>query len=129
MTQTDRSILGVIKINVTQLNQVEHILRTIPHEDAGRRCRCGHAAVGAKRSKKRAMRFFFDYTKRDESLFDYRGDEFLSPKSAIDFAHAIAQHLKNSLSEDWLGWNVEVRDAEGSKLYAVAVDAIEAMVA
>jgi hypothetical protein len=75
------------------------------------------------------MRFFFDYTKKDESLFDYRGDEFVNPKSAIDFAHAIAQHLKHSLSEDWLGWNVEVRDIKGLKLYAVAVDAIEATAA
>lgn len=73
------------------------------------------------------MRFFFDYTKKDESLFDYRGDEFPTAEGAIEFAQATAQFLKDSLSSDWLGWCVEVRSVEGSKLYSVPVDAVEAM--
>jgi CheY-like chemotaxis protein len=59
------------------------------------------------------MRFFFDYTARDQSLRDYQGDEFLSAKDAFDFAEATARNLKNNLNGDWRGWSVEVRDAEG----------------
>ena len=32
-----------------------------------------------------AMRFFFDYTAKDQSLYDYRGDEFRNSVAAIDF--------------------------------------------
>ena len=67
-------------------------------------------------------RFFFDYTTNGQSLYDYRGDEFRNPQSAIDFAEAIAQDLKHSLSGDWLGWSVEVRDAEGTKFFSLLVE-------
>jgi len=68
------------------------------------------------------MRFFFDYTKKSDSLLDYRGDEFRNPQSAIVFAQETAQYLKDSLTEDWLGWFVEVRNVEGLKLGSVSVD-------
>lgn len=71
------------------------------------------------------MRIFFDYRTMDQSLFDYQGEEFRSPEGAIEFAEAIAQDLKNSLSSDWIGWWIEVRNAEGVKLYSVEVDAPE----
>ena len=73
------------------------------------------------------MRFFFDYTKKDDSLLDFRGDEFRSPQNAIEFAHATVQHLKNSLTGDWLGWSVEVRNAEGAKFCSIPVDAATAV--
>lgn len=75
------------------------------------------------------MRFFFDYTKKGESLFDYRGDEFRTPQGAIEFAEATAQYLKDSLSGDWLGWSVEVRDIAGFKFCSVPVDAVGAIAA
>jgi hypothetical protein len=59
------------------------------------------------------MRFFIDYRTKDQSLYDYQGDEFMSSKDAFDFAEAIAQSLKNKLDGGWIGWSVEVRDAEG----------------
>ena len=68
------------------------------------------------------MRFFFDYTKNDGSLLDYCVDVFRTPQSAIEFAHATVQHLRNSLTGDWLGWSVEVRDAEGVKFCSIPVD-------
>ena len=69
------------------------------------------------------MRFFIDYTNKDELLLDYQGDEFRSPQFAIEFAHATVQHLKNSLTGDWLGWSVEVRNVEGAKFCSIPVDA------
>jgi len=67
------------------------------------------------------MRFFFDYTSLDRSLLDYRGDEFLSPDDAFDFAEATAQTMKNDLNGDWIGWSVEVRSAEGIKYFTLPV--------
>jgi hypothetical protein len=68
------------------------------------------------------MRFFFDYTAKDRSLYDYQGDVFLSSKDAYEFAQATAQSLKNSLASEWMGWSVEVRNAEGRKLFSLPVD-------
>lgn len=67
-------------------------------------------------------RFFFDYTTKDRSLYDYQGDVFLSQNDAFEFAQATAQSLKNSLASEWLGWSVEVRNAEGRKLFSLPVD-------
>lgn len=68
------------------------------------------------------MRFFFDYTTKDESLLDYRGDDFCSPKGAIEFAQTLAHYLKHSLTEDWSGWSVEARNADGTKFWTAHVD-------
>ena len=68
------------------------------------------------------MRFFFDYTTKDRSLYDFKGDEFHSPQGAIEFAEAIAEDLNCSLSNDWLGWWIEVRNAEGTRFFALPVD-------
>lgn len=68
------------------------------------------------------MRFFFDYTTRDRSLYDYRGDEFRTAQAAIEFAAAIAEDLKHSLANEWLGWRVEVRNTEGVKLFSLPVE-------
>jgi len=67
-------------------------------------------------------RYFFDYKAKDQSLYDYQSDEFLSSKHAFEFAEATAQSLKNSLNGNWKGWSVEVRNAEGRKLFSLPVD-------
>jgi hypothetical protein len=65
--------------------------------------------------------FFFDLTTTDQSLYDYRGAAFSSSQSAIEFAHEKACMLKHSLSRDWTGWSVEVRNAEGEKFFSMPV--------
>jgi hypothetical protein len=67
-------------------------------------------------------RFFFDYTTKDKSLYDYKGDEFPSCQHAFEFAEATALSLKNNLRGDWAGWSVEVRDADGETLLSLPVD-------
>jgi CheY-like chemotaxis protein len=67
------------------------------------------------------MRFFFDYTSPDRSLLDYRGDEFLSPDDALDFAEATTQTMKSDLNGEWIGWSVEVRSADGNKCFTLPV--------
>jgi hypothetical protein len=71
------------------------------------------------------IRFFFDYTARDQSLLDYQGQEFRSPQGAIEFAETIAENLKHSLSGNWIGWSVEIRNAEGQKFSKIAVGMLE----
>jgi hypothetical protein len=67
------------------------------------------------------MRFFFDYTTKDQSLYDYQGNEFRNSQNAIEFAEAMAQFLRDSLTGEWSGWSVEVRNAEGKKFFSLPV--------
>ena len=67
------------------------------------------------------MRFFFDYRTKDRALYDYRGDDFRNSQAAIEFAAAIAEMLKQSLDDDWMGWRVEVRNPEGVKFLSLPV--------
>jgi hypothetical protein len=67
-------------------------------------------------------RFFFDYRTSDQTLYDYAGQEFRSVQGAEDFAQMIVQDLSYSLTNDWHGWSVEVRTAEGSKLLSLPVE-------
>jgi hypothetical protein len=68
------------------------------------------------------MRFFFDYTTEDQSLYDYEGNEFGGPRGAIDFAKAIAHDMKHRLAGEWGNWSVEVRSAQGDKIYSLRID-------
>jgi two-component system, chemotaxis family, chemotaxis protein CheY len=67
------------------------------------------------------MRFFFDYTCPDRSLLDFRGDEFLNPDDAFDFAEATAQTMKSDLNGNWIDWSVEVRNADGIKYFSLPI--------
>jgi len=75
------------------------------------------------------IRFFFDYTTKDQSLLDYRGEEFRTPQGAIQFAEAIALDLKHSLAANWFGWSIEVRDADGRRVLSVLIDTAEQIAA
>jgi hypothetical protein len=68
------------------------------------------------------MRYFFDYTTKDRSLLDYRGDEFQSSQAAMDFAESIAQLLTNNLAKDWAGWSIEVRNITGKILFSMQIE-------
>jgi hypothetical protein len=68
------------------------------------------------------MRFFFDFTSGEKVLFDYLGLEFNNSRGAIDFAQEKSQLLKNSLSQEWAGWSIEVCSPEGAKLCVLRID-------
>jgi hypothetical protein len=68
------------------------------------------------------IRFFFDYRTRDQTLYDYGGHEFPSVQSAEEFAQMIVQDLSYSLTNDWNGWSVEVRNAEGNRFLSLPVE-------
>lgn len=67
------------------------------------------------------MRFFFDYLTPDRPLYDYHGQVFYSRQAAIDFAAAIVEDLKHSLTERWIGSCVEVRNEQGERVYSLPV--------
>jgi hypothetical protein len=46
------------------------------------------------------MRFFIDNGAKDQSLYDYQEDEFMSSKDAFDFARETARSLKNKIDGD-----------------------------
>jgi CheY-like chemotaxis protein len=69
------------------------------------------------------MRFFFDYINEGQTLYDYHGSEFRRSEDAFDFAELTVLDLQNSLSCEWIGWSVEVRDAENVKFFSLPVHA------
>jgi hypothetical protein len=71
------------------------------------------------------MRFFFDYKGQDQTILDYRGEDFENSQSAVDFAKAIAQDMEHSLSTNWDGWRVEIRRVDGKTLYSLTVGTAE----
>jgi hypothetical protein len=73
------------------------------------------------------MRFFFDYKSEQQSVLDYRGYDFKTSRSAIEFAEETLLLLKNSLNREWVGWSIEVCSAEGAKLCRLPIDAPEMM--
>jgi hypothetical protein len=73
------------------------------------------------------MRYFLDYKAKDQSLYDYQGEEFMSSKDAFDFAQETAYSLKNTLDAHWAGWSVEVRDSHGKKYFSFQVDSCRAV--
>jgi hypothetical protein len=72
-------------------------------------------------SRADTMRFYLDYRQGDKSLYDYDGDDFLSLGDVCEFAIATAQSLKHSLSDDWSGWSVEVRNPQGNMVFSVII--------
>ncbi|MGB6534982.1 MAG: response regulator [Xanthobacteraceae bacterium] len=81
-------------------------------------------AASPKQMKHRKMRFYFDYTTKDRSLYDYQGEEFPNTEHAYDFAAATAETLKNRLNGEWLGWSIAVRNAEGRTYFSITVGSI-----
>jgi uncharacterized protein DUF6894 len=75
------------------------------------------------------MRFFFDYRTLDQSLYDYRGEYFNGPAGAIDYAMTVAEDLKHRLHENWKGWCVEVRNADGTRVFSIPVATADALAA
>jgi CheY-like chemotaxis protein len=71
------------------------------------------------------MRLYLDFKSKSRVLYDYAGDEFLSTEDAYDFAAETADGLKNQLDRAWVGWSIEVRNAEGKKYFTLPLDGAE----
>ena len=71
------------------------------------------------------MRFFFDYTSDDDTILDYKGEEFRASEPAIDYGQTIADHLRHALNENWRGWIIAVRDIQGKTVHRLPIDGPE----
>ena len=68
------------------------------------------------------MRLFFDFSQQNRSLYDYEGLEFRTFQSAREYADAITCNMRNSLSGKWIGWRVDVRNADGMTFFSMPVE-------
>lgn len=66
--------------------------------------------------------FYFDYTKHNRTIYDFEGAEFEDPYQAIEFAEAIARDLRGRSTGAWIGWSIEVLDAEGIKYHSLPIE-------
>jgi hypothetical protein len=71
-------------------------------------------------------RYFFDLKAKDESVFDYSGEEFSSGQSAIEHAKIVGEYLTNSLSGEWIGWSLEVRNEHGKTVFSRSIELLAA---
>ena len=68
-----------------------------------------------------SMRLFFDVFKQQTPSYDFHGRNFGRPEDAAQMAELIAMDLGCSETDDWVGSQVQVRNAAGETLFAVPV--------
>jgi hypothetical protein len=69
------------------------------------------------------MRFFFDVVKQHSRAYDYQGREFRGPEEAAQMAELIAVDLGISETGNWIGSQVQVKNAADQVLFSVPVSA------
>jgi hypothetical protein len=67
------------------------------------------------------MRFFFDVSRQQTRSYDFHGRHFGRSEDAVQMAELIAADLGYSEDHDWVGSQVQVRNAAGEMLFAVPV--------
>lgn len=72
------------------------------------------------------MRFFFDISSKETVIYDYSGLDFVGSDGAIDFAQEKRRLLKNSRSQGWVGWSIQVCNAEGGRVLSLIIDTNDA---
>jgi hypothetical protein len=66
-------------------------------------------------------RFFFDVVTTQSRSYDYHGRNFNRSEDAAYVAELIAMDLGCSETADWIGSQVQVRNATGDMLFSVPV--------
>jgi hypothetical protein len=69
------------------------------------------------------MRLFFDVLKQQSRTYDYQGRDFGRPEDAAQMAELIAADLGVSDTDDWVGSQVQVRNAANEILFSIPVQA------
>jgi hypothetical protein len=67
------------------------------------------------------MRFFFDVFTQQTRSYDFHGRYFGRSEDAVQMAELIAADLGYSEDNDWVGSQVQVRNAADEMLFAVPV--------
>jgi hypothetical protein len=66
-------------------------------------------------------RFFFDVVSTQSRSYDYHGRSFSRTEDAANVAELIAMDLGCSETDDWIGSQVQVKNAAGDTLFSVPV--------
>jgi hypothetical protein len=74
-------------------------------------------------------RFFFDVSSKTHVHYDYQGRDFARPEQARELAELIALDLECSDDGERIGWEVQVRNVTGARLFSVPVRQLEQLAA
>ena len=66
-------------------------------------------------------KYFFDRVGRGSSEYDFRGHEFAEPQKAFQLAQLLALDLEVEGREEFLGGSINVRNADGQKLFSAHI--------
>jgi hypothetical protein len=66
-------------------------------------------------------KYFFDVVGEKGPEYDFSGRDFAEPQKAYALAHLLALDLEVGGSDEFSGGNINVRNAEGHKLYTVRI--------
>jgi hypothetical protein len=66
-------------------------------------------------------KYFFDRIGQDCSEYDFRGHDFAEPQKAFQLAQLLALDLEVEGHEAFAGGSINVRNADGHKLFTVRI--------
>jgi hypothetical protein len=66
-------------------------------------------------------RYFFDRVSQGCSEYDFRGRDFAEPQKAFQLAQMLALDLEVSGDDEFAGGSINVRNADGHKLFTVPI--------
>jgi hypothetical protein len=66
-------------------------------------------------------KYFFDRIGQGCSEYDFRGHDFAEPQKAFQLAQMLALDLEVSGAEEFAGGSINVRNADGHKLFTVTI--------
>lgn len=74
-------------------------------------------------------RFFFDVSDKTHVHYDYHGRDFAQPEQARELAELIALDIECSDDGERIGWEVQVRNITGARLFSIPIRQPEQMAA
>ena len=66
-------------------------------------------------------KYFFDLVGQRGSEYDFRGREFAEPQKAFQLAQLLALDLEVGGEDEFSGGSINVRNADGHKLFTVPI--------
>jgi hypothetical protein len=74
-------------------------------------------------------KYFFDVVGDKGSVYDFRGRDFAEPQKAFQLAHLLALDFEVGGDDEFSGGLINVRNADGHKLYSVPIREAEQIAA
>jgi hypothetical protein len=66
-------------------------------------------------------KYFFDLVSAQRAEYDYKGHDLPTLDKAFQLAELIAMDLEMAVENQWAGWTIKVRNAQGQQLCAIPV--------